>query len=126
MTDMIKYDKQTEILYDMFRQVDTTGWDEQNKKDYQHWLKVEAFDKTKKITFDYFEIDNGKRKEYDVNYKHILGAGYVPYIRKYVTNKDGKQEKKLIQVGRALSPFEYDRYVLICCERSAKEAMGNI
>jgi len=100
--------------------IDTSDWAEQNEKDYAAWMSSNLKVEQKEFVFTYYELEDRERKEYEVNYK-LTDKGYIPYIKKYVINNDGKIERKYVQVGRLLSPLEFDAYLL---QRYEKKVMA--
>lgn len=82
-------------------------WTEQNEKDLKAQIRGEINDDKELITIHY-GLEERERKEYPVNYEVNSFNQYIPYITKNEIKNDGKIERTMIQVGRALSPQEYD------------------
>lgn len=82
-------------------------WTEQNEKDLKAQIRGEIND-DKELMTTYFGLEERERKEYVVNYEVNSFNQYIPYITKNEIRNDGKIERTMIQVGRALSPQEYD------------------
>lgn len=95
-------------------------WTEQNEKDLKAQIRGEIND-DKELMTTYYELDGRERKEYKVNYEVNSFNQYIPYITKNEIRNDGKIERTLIQVGRALSPQEYD---ILMCEKYEQEKMN--
>ena len=121
----MKDNKENDIIEDNSKKTDKTGWEEQNKVDLYEWIKGnKPTDITKEYMFTYYELDGRERKEYEVEYI-LAHEGYIPCIRKNETNKDGQSVERIIQVGRLISPLQYDHYLLRKYELGIKNSKKN-